>query len=70
MTEAMPDTDSKYVPYPVHAVPANRTNLLSLLRHYDDNVEALSPAQLAAFRKLFFLDDTRTVQRLVEDGVL
>jgi hypothetical protein len=68
MSEAMPRTDSKYVPYPVGAIPETRTNFLSLLRHYGDGVAALSPAQLAAARRLYFLDDLRSIAQLVRAG--
>ena len=49
-------------------IPSTRTEALSLLRRLNDDVSHLTPNQIAALRKLYRLEDCRTIQELVEIG--
>ncbi len=49
-------------------IPTTRTEMLSLLRREDDDLDRLSPTQLAAIRRLYLLDDDRTVAERIQNG--
>lgn len=49
-------------------IPRDRTDVLHLLRQHDDDLDRLSPDQLAAIRKIYRLDDPRTITELIASG--
>ncbi|MFY9980935.1 MAG: hypothetical protein WAK75_00020 [Methanoregula sp.] len=49
-------------------IPQNRTDVLHLLRQHDDDLDELSTDQLAAIRKIYRLDDPRTITELIAVG--
>ena len=59
--------DKPYTPF-AGDIPSTRTETVSLLRRLDDDLDRLSPAQLAAIRRLYLLDDDRTVAERLRDG--
>ncbi|MGB9220331.1 hypothetical protein [Methanoregula sp.] len=59
--------DKPYTPF-AGDIPTTRTEMLSLLRREDDDLDRLSPTQLAAIRRLYLLDDDRTVAERIQNG--
>jgi len=59
--------ETPYVPFKGE-LPATRTEALSLLRRLDDDPDRLTEAQQQAIRKLYRLDDSRSVEQLIRDG--
>ncbi len=51
-------------------IPISRTDVLHVLALNDDNLILLTYEQKAAMRKIYFLDDDRTVEQRVRDGDL
>jgi len=51
-------------------IPATRTEALSLLRYFDDDLNLLSEPQLLAIRRLYRIDDRRSIQDLLTTGEL
>jgi hypothetical protein len=49
-------------------IPRDRTDVLHLLRLHNDDLNELTPDQIAAMRSLYFLNDERTVAQLVREG--
>lgn len=49
-------------------IPQDRTDVLHLLRQHDDDLDRLSTDQLAAIRKIYRLDDPRTIAELIAAG--
>jgi len=49
-------------------IPENRSQALSILRAVDDDPDQLPEEQWQAIRRLYFLDDDRTVEQLIRDG--
>lgn len=50
--------------------PVNRVDVLHILRLHDDNLDQLSTEQIAAIRRIYSLDDDRTVEQRLRDGDL
>ncbi len=59
--------DKPYTPF-AGDIPTTRTETVSLLRRLDDDLDRLSPTQLAAIRRLYLLDDDRTVAERIQNG--
>jgi len=51
-------------------VPVSKVDVLHILALHNDNLKTLSYEQKAAIRKIYFLDDDRTVEQRVRDGDL
>jgi hypothetical protein len=51
-------------------IPRDRTDVLHILRQHNDDINDLSPAQIAAIRALYHLDDNRSVADRLRDGSL
>ena len=51
-------------------ITLTRTQVLSLLRSVDDQVDHLSPHQILAIREVYHLDDDKRVEQLVHEGCL
>jgi len=49
-------------------IPTTRAEALSLLRREDDDLDRLTPTQIAAIRRLYLLDDDRTVAERIQTG--
>lgn len=49
-------------------IPETRTQALSILRTVGDDPDQLTEPQRQAIRRLYFLDDNRSVEQLVRDG--
>jgi hypothetical protein len=49
-------------------IPRDRADVLHLLRQHDDDLNDLSPVQIAAIRKIYRLDDPRTIAELIAAG--
>jgi hypothetical protein len=54
--------------FPDYFLPERRPGIFLLLEAVEP--ENLTPAQVARIRELLFLDDPRTVQELVEQGII
>ena len=49
-------------------IPRDRVDVLHILALNDDDLDQLNPEQLAAIRKIYCLDDDRTVEQRVREG--
>jgi len=49
-------------------IPRDRTDVLHVLRLHGDDLNELSPTQIAALRKIYRLDDDRSVEELLAAG--
>jgi hypothetical protein len=49
-------------------IPETRAQALSILRMVGDDPDQLTEPQRQAIRRLYFLDDDRSVEQLVHDG--
>jgi hypothetical protein len=49
-------------------IPETRAQALSILRAVGDDLDELTEPQRQAIRRLYFLDDNRSVEQLVRDG--
>ena len=49
-------------------IPRDRVDVLHILALNDDDLDQLSPEQLAAIRKIYFLDSDKTVEQRVREG--
>lgn len=51
-------------------IPLTRVDCLHILAIHNDDLKTLSYAQKIAIRRIYFLDDDRTVEQRVRDGDL
>lgn len=51
-------------------IPVTRTDVLHILALNGDNLSLLTYEQKTAIRKIYFLDDDRSVEQRVKDGDL
>lgn len=51
-------------------IPETRTQALSILRAVGDDLNELTEPQRQAIRRLYFLDDDRSVEQIMRDGDL
>jgi hypothetical protein len=49
-------------------IPRDRTDVIHLLFLVDDNLDRLNPAQRAAIREIYRLDDNRSIEQRVRAG--
>jgi hypothetical protein len=49
-------------------IPKDRTDVLHILRLNGDQIDNLSPGQIAAIRSIYFLDSDRSILDLIESG--
>jgi predicted DNA binding protein len=58
------------LPYRSDIIPHHRRGCEVLLESVDFEIDQLTPEQLAAIRKAYYLDDPRSIRELVESGDL
>ena len=51
-------------------IPRDRTDVLHLLRQHGDDLDTLSADQIAALRKIYRLDNCRSVDELMQAGLI
>lgn len=51
-------------------IPVSRVDVLHILALHNDDLKTLSHEQKNAIRKIYFLDDDRSVEQRVRDGDL
>lgn len=64
----MDDPHSEF--FPAHFLPDRIGGVLLLLEAVEGDLDKLSPYQIARIKEILFLDDPRTVQELVEQGII